>query len=332
MNANLVTTWTPILKALPEGERERTRELIEKYGETHPTSFIVELLHLFGIHAAYLQTVPEQVVAAGEETKRQIESSVDLATKLHERTRLELNTIISSITRTGEGFTKAVETAATAQMRAIENGNVVVKKKIEQEFEKQNLPALTARLTAVQEQSERAEIEAGRLQKETERIQKVAEDRLLSAERRCELSATKIEELNWRGAWIVCSLLSFALFLVAGVCMYEFLRSRSDAILADKIAAATATIKQNRDAFEQLAIGNIALTVNRSTDAKTGNPVPSGFAIIVENAQVAEMRDYGNGKAGFVFANGSTSEDEIHRLQVTTEKLTQKSRPADAGK
>ena len=57
MNQELVITWTPILKELPDDQRERARQLIERYGETSPTNFIVELLEVFGIHAAYLQTV-----------------------------------------------------------------------------------------------------------------------------------------------------------------------------------------------------------------------------------------------------------------------------------
>jgi hypothetical protein len=323
MDTNLVTTWTPILKVLPEGERERARQLIEKYGETHPTSFIVELLELFGIHTAYLQTVPAQLVTAAAQAKAEVQQSVDLATKLHERTRLELNAAVAAITSTGDSFTKAIENAANSQVRAIQTGTTEVRMQIRQEFEKENLPALTASLEAIQEDAARTVLESERVQKEAARIQKNAEDRLLSAERRCDESVSKIEKLNWHGAWAVCSFISLAVLLIAGVWMHEYFRSRSEAILADKIAAATATIDQNRNAFEQLALANIALKVTRSSDG-AGQPVPGGFALIIENALVAEMRDYGNSKAGFVFVNGPTPEDEIHRLQVDIEKLTRK--------
>lgn len=70
MNQELVITWTPILKELPDEQRERARELIEKYGESNPTHFIVELLEIFGIHANYLQTVPAQIRMPGNTRKR----------------------------------------------------------------------------------------------------------------------------------------------------------------------------------------------------------------------------------------------------------------------
>jgi hypothetical protein len=323
MSANLLTTWTPILKALPERERERARELIDKYGENYPTHFIIELLELFGIHTAYLQSVPKQVTAAAEQARIEIEKSVEAATALQERTRSGLGSIVPTIVRTGEDFAKSLEAATAAQVRAVESSAADIKAKIGQEFEKQNLPALTACLKNIQEQSAKSAKEAERIQREAERIQKQAEERLRASEQRCAESITRIEGLNWKGAWAVCSFISLAVLIISGVAMYEYFRSRSEAILARKIVAATATIEQNRDAFQQLAIADIALKVNRSSDARTGKAVPSGFAIIVENALVAEMRDYGNGKAAFIFLNGFTPEEQIHRLQVRIEKLVQ---------
>ena len=120
MNQELVITWTPILKELPDEQRERARELIEKYSESNPTNFIVELLEIFGIHANYLQTVPAQIRIAGERAKADVRQSIDAATTLHERTRLELNEIVSSVSRTGAGFAKALETATAAQVKATE--------------------------------------------------------------------------------------------------------------------------------------------------------------------------------------------------------------------
>jgi hypothetical protein len=160
MNATLVSTWTPILKALPEFKREPARQLIEKYGETYPTGFIVELLEIFGIHTAYLQTVPDQVTKAGEQAKTQIQGSLDAAAALNERTRLELQAIVSAITRTGAGFTKALEMATTAHVNATENSTEDIAEKIQREFERQNLPALASCLNEIQQTSARSLKEA----------------------------------------------------------------------------------------------------------------------------------------------------------------------------
>lgn len=323
MNANLINTWTPILKALPDGERERARELIEKYGETYPTGFVVELLEIFGIHVAYLESVPAHVAKAGELAKVHIQSSIDAATALHERTRMELDAIVSTIARTGAGFTKTLEVATACQVQATENSTCEIEAKIQAEFEKQNLPALTTCLQQIHEQSARTLKEAERIHKDAERMEKQAEEKLRSTQRRCDESFTRLEELNWNGAWAVCMIVSLAISLIIGTVVFRFFQSRSDTVLAQKIAAATATIELNKDAFAELAIADIRLKVTRSWDAKTGSVNPGGFAVIVESAQAAEMRDYGNSKAGFIFASSPTPEEQLHRLQIRVEKIVQ---------
>ena len=323
MNANLVSTWTPILKALPEFKREPARQLIEKYGETYPTGFIVELLEIFGIHTAYLQTVPDQVTKAGEQAKTQIQGSLDAAAALNERTRLELQAIVSAITRTGAGFTKALEMATTAHVNATENSTEDIAEKIQREFERQNLPALASCLNEIQETSARSLKEAEHIHKDAARVEQCAKERLAASEKRCNESLDKLEQLNWSGAWTVCILSSIAIMVIVGFLMHGFFRSRSETILAQKIATASATIEQNKDAFAQLAIADIRLKVSRSGDAKTGKVAPGGFAIIAENAQGAEMRDYGSGKAGFIFVDSPTPEEELHRLQIRVERIVQ---------
>ncbi len=319
MNQELVITWTPILKELPDEQRERARELIEKYSESNPTNFIVELLEIFGIHANYLQTVPAQIRIAGERAKADVRQSIDAATTLHERTRLELNEIVSSVSRSGAGFAKALETSTAAQVKATESSVGEIKTKIQQEFAKQNLPALTACLRDIHENADRSLKVAERLHEEAEKYEEYAERRLTSAERRCEASLKELKKLNWCGAWRVSILCSIAVTVVAGFVMYGLLRSHSEKILTDKIALASATIQENRDAFVELAVAGVSLKVHRTSDPQTGGIVPSEFAILVENADAAEMRDYGNARAGFIFVKGPTPEEEMHHLEIRVE-------------
>ena len=316
MNENLVITWTPILKELPDEQRERARELIEKYGEANPTSFIVELLEIFGVHANYLQTVPAQIRIAGERAKADVRQSMDAVTTLHERTRLELNEIVSSVTRSGARFAQALETAASAHSQATNNGAKAIQTTIGEEFGKLNLPTLMDLLRDIQSKSERSFKETQRIHEEAERFDEYAKHRLATSEQLCKESVANIENLNWAGAWAVSILSSIALLVVGGCFMYGLLRSHSEKILADKIGLASATIQENRDAFTELAVAGVSLKVHRTSDPQTGRVVPGEFAILVENAEAAEMRDYGNGKAGFVFVKGPTPEEELHHLEV----------------
>src|SRR5580692_2884656 len=200
MNQELVITWTPILKELPDEQRERARELIEKYSESNPTNFIVELLEIFGIHANYLQTVPAQIRIAGERAKADVRQSIDATTTLHERTRLELNEIVSSVSRTGAGFTKALETSTAAQVKATESSVGEIKTKIQQEFAKQNLPTIATCLREIEDKAEKSLKIAERIHDHADQYEQYAKDRLATSEKLCKESLDNIETLNWCGA------------------------------------------------------------------------------------------------------------------------------------
>ena len=319
MNQELVITWTPILKELPDDQRERARQLIEKYGETNPTNFIVELLEIFGIHAAYLQTVPTQVRIAGERAKADVRQSIDAVTTLHERTRLELNEMVSTVSRTGAGFAKALETATTAQARAAEKSAQELKAAIAQEFAKQNLPALSNCLKEIESKAAESLRQAKRIHEDAELYESYAKERLASSEERCRASLEKVESINWRGAWIVCILSSLALLVVAGFFMHNHLRSRSDEILAEKIARTSALIQDNKDAFMELCAADLRVKVQETTPSLADARTPRQFVILVEGALGAEMRDYGGDKAGCIFVKGPSLLDEFTRMRMATE-------------
>jgi hypothetical protein len=320
MNERLALTWTPILKELPDTERERARELIEKYGETHPTHFIVELLEIFGIHATYLQTVPHQIQIAGERAKANAQQAMDAVTVLQERTRLELNELVSTVSRSGAAFTKALETSTAAQVRAAETGAKDVQTTIEREFTRQNLPAITGCLKEIREKSNQSLETARHINEQAGQYMKCAQDRLTTSERLCRESLSKIENFNWGAAWLLSITTSFAVMAIIGSWLFWQLRSHDESVLADKIASAARTMAQNREAFAQLAVANIRLTVVHSSDAD-GKIIPDGFAILVQNADGAEMRDYAGRKAGCVFVTGRTPAEEIQKLELPVEKL-----------
>ena len=128
-----------------------------------------------------------------------------------------------------------------------------------------------------------------------------------------------MESINWRGAWIVCILSSFALLVVAGFFMYNHLRSRSDEILAEKIARTSALIQDNKDAFMELCAADLRVKVQETTPSLVDVGTPRQFVILVEGALGAEMRDYGGGKAGCIFVKGPSLLDEFTRMRMATE-------------
>lgn len=310
MNSALLNTWTPILKALPDEEREQARQLIEKYGETYPTSFIVELLQIFGVHGVYLQTIPKQVANAGDYAKSQIETSIASITNLNERTRLELNRIASDLGRKGAEFGKALEQATQVQVKASIESTTEIKARIQQEFEKQNLPTLTACLKKIGEHSEKAVL-----------IGRATAAQLEAIEQRCHQTISELNQLRWKSAWAACASICAGLFVILGVLLYYGFRSHSERKLAQQIAQASFTIENNREVFAELALANITLDLTRSSDAATSKPIPGGYAVIVRDATGAEMRDYKGTKAGLIFVNSPKPENMIRHLKLQVDTL-----------
>lgn len=206
---DIITAWTPILNNLPVEQRDRARQLIEKYGETCPTCFITELLELFGIHTAYLQTLPAQLTIAGEQAKRQIQAISTSATDLQERTRLQLEELVSKVARSGAGLTNAIQQATEKQTQSVNELGAGLGAKIQQEFEKQNLPALTDSLKAMQTASTQALAQAEQTGHEQERLRTLTQERFNALKLQDEKSLSTLEVFNWRRAWAVCGSIWF---------------------------------------------------------------------------------------------------------------------------
>jgi hypothetical protein len=91
--------------------------------------------------------------------------------------------------------------------------------------------------------------------------------------------------------------------------------------MAYKIASTTQTLEQNRDVFAQLTLTNIRLRIQRSSDAQTGKLIPCSFVVLVEDAECADIRDYGGSKVGCVFVKGPTPEEEMQHLEIRVENM-----------
>ncbi len=318
MNQELALTWTPILKQLPDEERERARELIEKYGETNPSNFIVELLAIFGVHAVYLQTIPTQVRIAGERAKADVQQSIDAVTGLHERTRLELNELVSAVSRQGVVFKRALEAATAAQVKAAADSSTEIQDMIQHEFSKQNLPAITNALREIESKAEESLRKAQHIDESAKRFDEYAQERLASSEKRSRESLEKVEKINWRGAWASISF-SLAFLTIALFYIERHLRSRSDDILAEKIARTAALIQDNKDAFMDLSAADLRIKFLETTPLQPDPGSPRQYIIVVPGALGAEMRDWGSGKAGCIFVPAPSRLDEFNRLRMATE-------------
>jgi len=77
----------------------------------------------------------------------------------------------------------------------------------------------------------------------------------------------------------------------------------------------------NQEAFRQLAIAQVPIKVLRTESYGVANP--RNFALIVEGADSAEMRQADGKNNGYIFFSSNLSEEQIQLLRQETAKLTQ---------
>ena len=124
----------------------------------------------------------------------------------------------------------------------------------------------------------------------------------------------------WKTAWASTSLvaLTFVILIAAG--MYDFFRNYAERKSAEKIANVERLMNHNQEAFRQLAIAQVPVHVVRTESYGVMNP--RGFALVVEDADSAEMRRVEGRHNGFVFFTSNLSEKQIQEIQRQIEKLS----------
>ena len=82
-------------------------------------------------------------------------------------------------------------------------------------------------------------------------------------------------------------------------------------------------INYNQDAFRQLAPAGVLVRILRTENY--GVIDPGGFALVIEDAERAELRADGERRDGYIFFTSGQKEKQIQQIQQKTEKLMNKS-------
>jgi len=91
--------------------------------------------------------------------------------------------------------------------------------------------------------------------------------------------------------------------------------------VAGKIIHAEQVINYNQEAFRQLAIAGVPVSVVRAESYGVVNPC--GFGLVVEGAHSAELRPDGD---GCIFFTSGRREKQIQQMAQEVEKLTRTNR------
>jgi len=126
----------------------------------------------------------------------------------------------------------------------------------------------------------------------------------------------------WKMALGSGLLLGLALSVVATTAIYAKLKNYYEEKVAEKIIAAERVINYNQDAFRELAIAGVPVQVIRTTSY--GVVDPGRFALIIQDADAAEMRPEGDHKSGLVFFTSGRTGRQIQQIRRESEKRSSK--------
>ena len=304
-----------LLATYPAEKRELARQVYSRFAEGDSTQFFTQLFLVLDVYAHYAERVPQAVVEANQSTHAKLAKLRDeinlLAQALDKRnlnitnhaertdelcrtTQAKCNEIIGRFEAVLKNIGAQVDTKAIVAgiQRTLETG---IRQEIisplvssSEELAKQVVPTLTNIRDAA--------AEAGRLW--PGRI--------------------------WKMALGSGLLLGLALSVVVTTAIYAKFKNYYEEKVAEKIIAAEQVINYNQDAFRQLAIAGVPVEVVRTTSY--GVVDPGRFALIIQDADAAEMHTEGAHNNGRIFFTSGRTGKQIQQIRMESEKHSGKPR------
>ena len=301
-----------MLATYPAEKRELAREVCHRFADGDSTQFFSQLFLVLDVYAHYAERIPARMISANADalaTVQEIREEVGLLAKTIE-TR-DVN-ITNHAEKTDElcriTLAKSYEGVARLESLVKNLGAQVDTKAIVQGVQ-------TALDKGIQ-----GEIISPFIQHSKE-----LGERVLPALKQIEAASSEAHTLwmkhIWKTAWTSTFLVTFTLFSLATLGIYDAFDNYAERKAAEKIASVERLMNYNQEAFRQLAIAQVPVKVLRTESYGVANP--QNFALIVEGADSAEMRQADGKNNGYIFFSSNLSEEQIQLLRQETANLTQ---------
>ena len=302
-----------MLATYPAEKRELARAVYHRFAEGDSTQFFSQLFLVLDVYAHYAERIPARMISANADslaTMQELREEVGMLAKgieardasitehaektdeLCRATQHKCNETIASIELTVKNLGAQVDTKAVVQ--GIENAlNSGIRKEV-------ILPFI--RLT----------------EELTEKVVPTLKQIRTSADEAKSEWSRRI----WKTAWTASLLWSIwaAVICTCLICL------KFGAYYEQKMVTQTANMahvmKFNQEAFQKLAIAQVPVRVVPVQD-DGGTVNPQSFALLIEGAYAAEMRQLGGQKTGCIFFNSSVPARQIQQLQPATENSAQ---------
>jgi hypothetical protein len=284
-----------MLATYPAEKREMAREVYHRFADGDSTQFFTQLLLVLDVYARYVERIPKAAVEANQDSFAILQDTREEIGMIAKTIEARDLNITNHAAKTDElckiTQAKCNETIASVELMVKNIGSQVDTKAIvggiEDTIKSTFLPLKI-----------RADSLANAIEPTLEKLN-------AASERAAQLWPQRI----WKMALTAGVIVGLSVAALGIGATYWQMKRHFDKTLADEIRAEKYTLKNNKEAFQQLATADAPVYVARSADAG-GVLIPRGYCLYIPNAQGADMKD-GNGRIFFV---SSRPESELKQL------------------
>ncbi len=284
-----------MLATYPAEKRELAREVYHRFADGDSTQFFTQLLLVLDVYARYVERIPKAAVQANQESFAILEDMRGEIAMMAKTIETRDVNITNHAAKTDElckiTQAKCDETVASIELMLKNLGSQVdtkaIVKGIEDAMKNIFLPL---------------HVRASDL---AHTVGPTVDKLNAAADRAAQLWPQRI----WKMALTAGVMVGLSIAALGIGAAYWQMKHHFDKTLADEIRSEKYTLKNNQEAFQQLAIADVPVYVARSSDPD-GTLIPRGYCLYIENAQGADMKD-GKGRIFFV---SSRPESELKQL------------------
>jgi len=299
-----------MLATYPAEKRELAREVYYRFADGDSTQFFSQLFLVLDVYSHYAERIPARLISANADSIATVQELRDEIGRLAKILEVCNDNVTNHAQSTDElcraTLAKCNETIAAIGLAVKNIGAQVDTKAIAQEVNS----ALESRIK---------DGIIGPFIRHAEALSLYVFPTLKSIRESADEAKSFWSKRIWRTAWTTCILWSvFASVILIALIDFKLSHSHEDKVAA-QIAKTTQVMDFNQEAFRQLAIAQIPIRVLRTESNGIANP--RNFALVVENADSADIRPEDGRKDGLVFFTSPLSEKQIQWLQQETARL-----------
>lgn len=305
-----------LLATYPAEKRELARQVYIRFADGDSTQFFSQLFIVLDIYAHYYDRIPLAVIDANQSTHANLAKLRD-----------EINLLAQGMDRRNLNITNHAERTHELCHQAIaacDGTTAKVEALVKNIGAQVNTQAIIDGIHADVDKG----IRDGIIRPFVEHTQELSKRVLPALEEIKEASweAKRVWSYHiWRTACASSATLMLAVLVAITLVMYAKFEHYAERKSAEQIANVERVMSFNQDAFRQLAIAQVPVKIVRTQDG-SGIRNPSGFALMVVDADSAEMRRVEGHDTGMVFVTSRSPEEMIQGIQSELDKAAQKSK------